>query len=120
MLGLRLPYPHPIHQFLLFVLLTVAFGLGFTQGAPDATPDNAYAKTNGNGWQCEQGYRELGHACLADLPRDHRAPNLCCEDASGRISDTAQLEQEIARLKAQVSALSLQNAVLRSQHDDHR
>ena len=117
MLGLRLPYPQPIHQFLLFVLLTAAFGLGFTQGTPDGTPDNAYAKTNGNGWQCEEGYREVGHACLADVTRDHGASNLCRGGASGRVPGTAQLEQEIARLKVQLSALSLQNAVLRSEPD---
>lgn len=118
MLGLRLPHPHPTHQFLLFVLLTASFGLGFTQGAPDTMPDNAIGKTNGNGWQCEQGYREVGHACLADVPRDHAMPDLCCGEASGKVQDAARLEQEIVRLKAQVSALSLQNAVLRSEHDD--
>ena len=41
-------------------------------------------------------------------------------DAYLDTGDTAQLEQEFARLKSQVSALLLQNAVLRSQHDDDR
>ena len=118
MLGVRLPNPHPIHQLLLFMLLAASFGLGFSRGEPDMPPDNAYAKTNGNGWQCDQGYREIGHACLADVPRGHARPDLCCKEASGKVQDSAQLEHEIVRLKAQVSALSLQNAVLRSEHDD--
>jgi len=107
-----------INQLLLSVLLAASFGLGFTQGAPDATPDNAYAKANGNGWQCEQGYREVGHACLADVTREHGAANLCCGDASGRISATAQHGQEIAQLRQQVNALSIENSVLRSERDD--
>jgi len=118
MVGLRRPRPNLITSLILFVLLTASFGFGFTQGAPDATPDNAAAKPNGNGWLCEQGYREEGDPCLPDAPHDHTGPNLCCGEASGNVSDTAQLKQEIAQLKAQVTALSLRNAVLKSQHDD--
>jgi hypothetical protein len=109
-----------IKQLSFFVLLAALFGLGFAQGAPDGVPVNAYAEISGNGWQCDQRCREDRDPRLADASRDHTRQTPCCGGTSGKVADTAKLVQEIARLKAQVSALSLQNAVLRSQYDDDR
>lgn len=103
---------------ILLILIAASFSLGFTQGAPVGTPDNAFAKSNGNGWQCDRGYREVGHACVADRAEDRASQDVCCDLKSGPVTDTTQLEQENARLRLQVKALSLKNSVLRSERDD--
>jgi hypothetical protein len=118
MLRLRRLIPSTINKVIFPTLIVASFGLGFTQGAPVSAPDNAIAKINGNGWQCDRGYFEVGHACVADVPGDRVIRDICCAVELRTVMSKAKLEKENARLRHQVEALSLKNSVLRSERDD--
>ena len=115
---MRPPNPPLINQMILLILIAASFVLGFTQGAAVGAPDNAFAKSNGNGWQCDQGYREDGPACVADVPGDRAIRDICCSVKLRTVTGIVQLEQENDRLRLQVEALSLKNSVLISERDD--
>ena len=62
---------HTRYHWSLIVLLFVAIGPGVTsaQSEPVNAPPNSHATRYGRGWQCDRGYREDEHSCVAvDVP----------------------------------------------------
>jgi hypothetical protein len=118
MLEVHRSRPQLINQLLFLAFLAAAFGLGVNQGMPAQAPENASAKHNGNGWECRQGYREEGHACVAETSEDELTPGARSEVASGSPAGANGVLQENARLRLQIEALSLRNSVLQSDAED--
>lgn len=118
MLRLQRPNSSAISILFFLALLAASFGLGITQGAPSGPQDNAIAKNNGNGWQCEHGYREDGNACVTYATASRAPQETCCAVEPVSVTGDAELERENARLRLEVDALSLKNSVLRSERDD--
>ena len=54
-----------IRLWILFGLLGAVHGLVFAQGSSAEVPDNAHAKSYGNGWECNKGYRDVNAGCAA-------------------------------------------------------
>lgn len=104
----------------VLVLLAAAFGIGFAQSGSVKLVENAQMKSNGNGWKCNDGYREVGNGCIVDEVT--RATRLIGRDRaqSGEATDLLKLERENARLRREITALSLRNAVLTAEADDYR
>ncbi len=71
-------------------------------------------KINGNGWACNQGYKEVGDGCMYD--RVTRSPDPAEDGRPGR--RLRQLVRENAKLKREIDRVSLQNAVLTAEQSD--
>lgn len=54
-----------IRLWILFGLLGAVHGLVFAQGSSVEVPENAHAKSYGNGWECDRGYRAVDGTCIA-------------------------------------------------------
>lgn len=104
----------------VLVLLAAAFGIGFAQSSSVKLVENAQMKSNGNGWECNDGYREVGNGCIVD--KVTRVPRLGGRDQaqSGEATDFLKLEKENARLRREIATLALRNAVLTAEAEDHR
>ena len=104
----------------VLVLLAAAFGIGFSQSSSVKLADNSLKKTNGNGWECNDGYREVGNGCIADKVTRATRPIGRDRAQSGDATDLLKLERENARLRREIKALSLRNAVLTAEAKDFR
>ena len=54
-----------MHALILLALLAAVPGLLFAQAGSVEIPENARAKTYGDVWECDRGYREVEKACVA-------------------------------------------------------
>ena len=104
----------------VLVLLAAAFGIGFSQSSSVKLVENSQMKSNGNGWECNDGYREVGSGCIADKVTQATRPIGRDRAQSGDATDLLKLERENARLRREITALSLRNAVLTAEAADFR
>ena len=63
-----------VGALVLFALLAIAPGVGFTQHVAVAMPENAVAKNYGSGWECAPGYRKGSGVCTAVEVPAHAFP----------------------------------------------
>lgn len=105
---------------LFLTFLVVAFAIGYTRGGAVSVPENSHPKSNGNGWACDRGHREVGNACVPDEVASPPGLNGCDGARPGVVTEVRRLELENDRLKRQIAVLSLQNSVLRTEADDDR
>lgn len=61
----RLQRTRTMPAYILIFLLAIVPSLVFAKGVTNDVPENATAKSYGNGWNCNQGYRESKGACAA-------------------------------------------------------
>jgi hypothetical protein len=62
---IRPPRDMSIHCLILLALLAAVPGLVLAQNGNDMVPENAHAKSYGDGWECDRGYREVDKVCVA-------------------------------------------------------
>lgn len=62
---MRRPRAISIHSLILLAALAAAHDVVFAQRDSVGMPENARAKSDGSGWECDRGYRELNGACAA-------------------------------------------------------
>ncbi len=119
---IRITRPHITSTSALFIggLLAGAFGLGLFQGTPPPVPVNAAAKINGNGWECDVGYLEVGAGCAAGVQRPVHPAEPDQKAVARRSGNALSVTEEIDGLRKMIEELSLENAVLRSEMDDDR
>jgi hypothetical protein len=104
----------------VLVLLAAAFGIGFAQNGSVTIVENAQMKSNGNGWECNAGYREVGNGCIVDNVTRVTRPGERDRAKSREAADFLKLERENARLRREIAALALRNAVLTAEAGDYR
>jgi hypothetical protein len=106
------------NTILIGMLLVGAFGLGVSRGMPPEAPGHSMVKANGNGWECDLGYLEVGYDCVADLSAPPDRPGKHLETDMRLGGKPENLAREIEKLQRIIRELSLRNAVLRSARRD--
>ena len=101
-------------------LVAGAFGLGLFQGTPPPVPIHAAAKANGNGWECDAGYLEVGADCTTGLQGPSHPSEPDREAIARRTGATLSVAEQNVGLRKMIEELSLENAVLRSELHDGR
>ena len=120
MIGVARPRTTSTRALVMLALVAGAFGLGLFQGTPPPVPINAAAKANGNGWECDAGYLEVGAGCTAGLQGPTHPSEPDQEAVARRNGDTLSVAEQNFGLRKMIKKLSLENAVLRSELDDAR
>ena len=120
MICIARPHTTSTRALVMGALLVGAFGLGLFHGAPPPVPINAAAKANGNGWECDAGYLEVGAGCTAGLQGPMHPSEPDQEAVARRRGDTLSVAEQNVGLRKMIKKLSLENAVLRSEVDDAR
>ena len=114
------PHTTTVRALVVGVLVAGAFGLGLFHETPPPVPVNAAAKANGNGWECDAGYLEVGAGCTAGLLGSTHPSEPDQEAAAPRKGDNRSVAEQNIELKKMIEKLSLENSVLRSELDDDR
>ena len=118
MIGITRPDVMRTHALFMAAFLAGAVGLGLLQGMLSGTPTNATAKTNGNGWQCDPGYLEIGAGCAADMANMPAGQDRSQQAAARYRGNASSLTKELVDLRKRVEYLPLENTVLRAEIED--
>ena len=96
MRGLRAIF---LHSLILFAPLAAAPSAVLAQSDSVGIPEHARAKSYGNGWECDRGYREVDGACTAvSVPANAYPTNV----AYGRGWECDRGYQEVAEACAPI------------------